>query len=83
MQACPYIAGEMAASPVALTSAPKIPGAGLISQLSNPLNLVSLSSLMASFINLVLYYQLHSKNITQTGGINVDVRVQNVPAPEE
>ena len=86
MQACPYTAGGMATSTSGFdlsSLVPKIPGEGLISQLSNPLNLVSLFSLMASFINLVLYYHLHSKNITQTGGINVDVRVQNVLAPEE
>ena len=62
---------------------PKIPGRRLISQLSNPWHWVSVLSLVASFVNLILNYWLHSNSNTQTGGTKVDIKVLNVPAHEE
>ena len=62
---------------------PKLPGTGLIGQLANPWNQMNLASLAASFVNLFLYYRLHSQNHTATGRTNIDVKVQNIPLIEE
>ena len=63
MQSCSYTTGRMAAATGSFdlgSLVPKIPGAGLISQLSNPWHWVSVLSLVASFVDLLLYYQLRS-----------------------
>ena len=62
---------------------PKLPGAGLIDQLTNPWNWMNLASQAASLVNLFLYYRLHRQDPAVNGGTNVDVKVQNVPVIEE
>ena len=61
---------------------PKLPGTGLIDQLANPWNQMNLASLAASFVNLFLYYRLHSQNHVATDR-NIDVKVQNILLIEE
>ena len=64
MRACPYAEGGMAAATGGFdlgSLVPKLPGAGLIDQLTNPWNWMNLANQAASLVNLFLYYRLHRR----------------------
>ena len=61
MRACPYAEGGMAAATGGFdlgSLVPKLPGAGLIDQLTNPWNWMNLASLATCLVNLFLSYRL-------------------------
>ena len=83
MQSCPWREAEWPLLPAASTSEASYPCYLAQGQLANPWNHINLASLAASFVNLFLYYRLHSQNHTATGRTNIDVKVQNIPLIEE